>query len=496
MNRPVDSVRVFEVKPPVAARLGARTQIRRHPITLPLAVIDAVLIYVAFMLAYWLRYILKIGPHIQQQISFQMYQPVVVLLLVIMLPTLLIKGAYRARMSTELMGEFATIFSAGTISVALLEVITAILRQWVYSRGVVVYVWVLVIVLVAVGRAAYRGVQAAMYRQGWGVRRLLVIGATEPGKMVMQSVMSRRDLGYELVGFVEHRETPHMQDFGRFRAVGSLADIPDLIEKREVDEIIMALPAAAHEDAWPILRLCETRGIAVKVVPDLFEMNLSRVQVDSIGGIPLLDVQEKPLRRVARATKRAMDIVMSVILLIVSAPLLAVLAALIRAESPGPALLRQPRIGLFGREFCCYKLRTMRLDAADLQSTLEPLNEAQGPFFKIRNDPRRTQVGRRIRRWSLDELPQLWNVLKGDMSLVGPRPPLPAEVVRYEPAHKRRLEVKPGMTGIWQVSGRSDLHFDEMVVMDTSYVDYWSLGLDVKILVRTAIAVLTRHGAY
>jgi len=492
----VDSVRVFEVKPPVATGLGARTQIRRHPITLPLAVIDAALIYVAFMLAYWLRYILKVGPHIQQQISFQMYQPVVVLLLAIMLPTLLIKGAYRARMSTELMGEFATIFSAGTISVALLVVTTAILRHWVYSRGVVVYVWLLVIVLVAMGRAAYRGVQAAMYRRGWGVRRLLVIGATEAGKMVMQSVMNRRGLGYELVGFVEHRETPHMQDFGRFRAVGSLADIPDLIEKREVDEIIMALPAAAHEDAWPILRLCEARGIAVKVVPDLFEMNLSRVQVDSIGGIPLLDVQEKPLRRVARATKRAMDIVISVILLIASAPLLAVLAALIRAESPGPALLRQARIGLLGREFYCYKLRTMRLNAADLQSSMEPFNEAQGPLFKIRNDPRRTRVGRRIRRWSLDELPQLWNVLKGDMSLVGPRPPLPTEVVRYEPSHQRRLEVKPGMTGVWQVSGRSDLHFDEMVVMDTSYVDYWSLGLDVKILVRTAIAVLTRNGAY
>jgi lipopolysaccharide/colanic/teichoic acid biosynthesis glycosyltransferase len=173
-----------------------------------------------------------------------------------------------------------------------------------------------------------------------------------------------------------------------------------------------------------------------------------------------------------------------------------VLALLIRLESPGSPVLAQDRVGLNGRVFKCFKLRTMRDGAEDDQMALRAHNETQGPIFKMREDPRCTRLGRWIRRWSLDELPQIWNVLLGDMSLVGPRPPLPLEVAEYDADHMRRLEVKPGMTGIWQVSGRSELPFDEMFMMDIYYVDNWSLALDLRILIRTVVAVLGRHGAY
>jgi exopolysaccharide biosynthesis polyprenyl glycosylphosphotransferase len=210
------------------------------------------------------------------------------------------------------------------------------------------------------------------------------------------------------------------------------------------------------------------------------------VQIDDIAGIPLLDVQERSLQHAARAVKRATDVLLASVLLVVSAPLIGLLGALVRAESEGPAFLRQQRVGVNGKAFTCLKLRTMKVDASDVQASL----------FKLRNDPRCTPLGKRIRRWSLDELPQLWNVVRGDMSLVGPRPPLPQEVARYDQRQMRRLEVKPGMTGMWQISGRSDLSFDEMVMMDIHYVENWSLGLDVTILLRTIAAVLARHGAY
>lgn len=479
-----------------AVVVRARPGTLRRYLPAGLALLDAGLIYAAFVLAYWIRYSLKAGPQIHDQIAFGAYQPLAVLLLGTMMPILVFKGAYRPRMTTEIADEFAVIFSTATITVAAIVVITAMLQQYQYSRGVIVYLWVLLVVLLALSRGVVRQIQGWAHRHGWGVRRLLVVGGTDVGKMVMQGVMSRRDLGYHLVGFVDHREAPHVRDFGRFRALGTLDDIPSLVEQHLVDDVIIAVPGSAHEAVWPVLRLCEQHGVGVKIVPDLFETSLSRVQVDDIAGIPLLDVREQPLRRVARSAKRALDILVSAVVLVVTAPLALVLALLIRVESSGPALLRQQRVGLGGRLFTCLKFRTMRVDAPEGRGALQTLNEADGPLFKIRDDPRCTRVGRVMRRWSLDELPQLWNVLVGEMSLVGPRPPLPLEVAQYDDRHMRRLDIKPGMTGIWQVSGRSDLPFDEMVMMDTYYVDNWSLAMDVKILTRTVVAVLGRHGAY
>jgi len=461
-----------------------------------MAAVDGGLIYGAFALAYYVRYVLKIGPAISDQISFSRYQPVALLLVPLILFVLTARGAYRSRMSTEIVDEIAHIFSAATITTAIIIVLETMTRNFQYSRGVIVYLWLLVIVSLSLGRGIFRSLQSYCHRSGWGVRRLLVVGASNIGKMVMQSVMSRPGLGYQLVGFVEHRQAANLKDFGRFRALGTMADLAPLLEAHAVDEIILAVPASAHEEALTVLQLCEKHGVGLKVVPDLFEMSLSRVQVDDIAGIPLLDLREEPLRPIGLAVKRVVDVIGAGVFLVVLSPLLLALSALIRLETTGAILLRQERVGLGGRRFTCLKFRTMLPGAEQLQTTLEGENDADGPLFKMRDDPRCTRLGRRIRRWSLDELPQLWNVLRGDMSLVGPRPALPEEVESYEPAQRRRLEVKPGMTGIWQVSGRSDLGFDEMVLMDITYVDNWSARLDVRILVRTILAVLARHGAY
>lgn len=468
--------------------------IRVAPIVLALT--DALLGYGAFVAAYWVRYTLRLGPTIQEQVSFGGYQPLALMLLGVLLPVLLLKGAYRPRLGNELVDEAALVFSATTISVATIVVVTAMAHQYLYSRGVIVYLWVLVIVFVVLGRSLVRAVQGVCHRRGIGARRVVVVGATDVGMMAMQRMRDRPDFGLRLEGFVYPSGSPHIRNFGRFPALGTVEALPALLESKRVDEVIVALPASAHEEMWSILDLCERHGAALKIIPDLFEMNLSRVQMDDIGGIPLLEVREPPSRAIARVMKRLLDLVVGGAMLLLTLPLLTLLWVLVRVETPGPALLRQERVGAGGHRFVVYKLRTMRGDAEELRDALEPLNESAGPLFKLRHDPRCTPIGRRIRRWSLDELPNLFNVLKGEMSMVGPRPPLPGEVAQYEPKHFRRLEVKPGMTGIWQVSGRSTLPFDEMLMMDIYYVENWSLGLDLKIMLRTIGAVLSRHGAY
>jgi exopolysaccharide biosynthesis polyprenyl glycosylphosphotransferase len=314
--------------------------------------------------------------------------------------------------------------------------------------------------------------------------------------MIMQSVQNRPDLGYEVVGFVDRRSPSRAPTFGRFQRLGAIADIPALVESERIDEIIVALPGSAHQQVWPVVTMCELSGVGLKLVPDLFEMSLSRVNIDDIAGIPLLAVKEKSARRAGRVMKRCLDVLVGSVTLLVGLPILAILAILIKLDSAGPILIRQERVGRNGRHFYCWKLRTMHVGADSLLAVLQTDNEANGPIFKMRKDPRVTRVGRYLRRLSLDELPQAWNVVCGEMSLVGPRPPLPHEVTRYEPWQLRRLETTPGITGLWQVSGRSDLAFDEMVMMDITYIDTWSLGLDLKILFRTVSAVLAARGAY
>lgn len=478
------------------AGIKSESSRRRRVSSLTLAALDVVLIYGAFALAYWLRYAVKLGPSIHDLTPFSGYQSVVLLLLGIMIPALLLKGAYRSRLSTEIADEVVTVISSATISIAAVVVISFMLHQLEYSRAVIGYMWVSLIVLLPLGRAGYRVLQGKLHRKGWAVRRLLVVGASDTGKMVMQSVAGRPDLGYEVVGFVDHQSLRRPQDFGRFRVLGTIDDIPALIEAEQVDEVIVALPASAHEHVWEIVNLCDRAGVGLKLVPDLFEMSLSRVQVDDIAGIPLLDVRELPIKWVSRALKRAIDIGVGTAVLVASFPLIAALAVIVRLDSEGPAFIKQERVGQAGRRFSCLKLRTMRVDADSMLPALQALNEASGPIFKMRSDPRCTRVGRLIRRWSLDELPQIWNVVRGDMSLVGPRPPLQREVDRYEAWQMRRLEAKPGVTGMWQVSGRSNLAFEEMVMMDLMYVDNWSLGLDLKILLRTVTAVVAARGAY
>ena len=466
---------------------------------LPIAawvVIDSVLVNIAFVLAYVARYPLGIGGVVdaanwstlvdwwQTQVWFWLS----------LIALLMLEGIYRARWRLSLVDQIGAIVRASIVSGALIAALSFVLRPPSQSRFVFLYMCVLVVVLLGASRLLIHTLQVWRFQRGLDVRRVLVVGESTIAKMVLQRIAGNPNSGLRIVGFLTESSRP--VDFGRFRALGQLEDLPVVLRSERIDQVIIALPARAHAHVVEILNVCREVGSEFAVVPDMLELSLAQVDIESLGGIPLLGVRESPLYGWNLFVKRVIDVgVASVALFVLAIPML-IAALAIRLDSPGPIILVQERVGKGGRVFRCYKFRSMVQNADALLARMHGQNEAGRIIFKSRNDPRRTRVGKLLRRLSFDEVPQLFNVLKGDMSLVGPRPPLVREYAEYEEWMKGRLEVMPGLTGLWQVSGRSDLVFDEMVLLDLYYAENWSPGLDLKILLLTIPALLTGRGAY
>jgi exopolysaccharide biosynthesis polyprenyl glycosylphosphotransferase len=277
--------------------------------------------------------------------------------------------------------------------------------------------------------------------------------------------------------------------------LGSVDELAQVLERHVIDMVVISAAPDRMKDLERVVAVCDEQGVPVKLALDLLPARDAHLEVEELEGIPLLSLASGPQDVIPLLAKRAFDITLSVLGFVLLSPILAIVAVAVRVDSPGPVLFRQRRIGLNGREFTLYKFRSMRVGAEDELHALREHNEADGPVFKMREDPRVTGVGRFIRRTSIDELPQLWNVLRGEMSVVGPRPPLPDEVKRYQRWQRRRLSMKPGITCTWQVSGRSDLEFDRWMELDLAYIDSWSLWGDLQIVARTIPAVLLRRGA-
>lgn len=406
-----------------------------------------------------------------------------------------IRGLYKIRLTGTWLQQVVNIITSSTIGVAILITYYFVYQPQGNSRLFVIFVWIAGMLLLCLGRLIVSGAMGILYRMGLGETRLLVVGSGRLGKMVMQHIAGNPNLGYNIVGFLhDMSETPG--DFGRFKMLGTIDELGNVIRSMWVDEVIIALPAHMHQYAIRSVKLCERLGASFKLIPDLYEMNLSRIDMESIEGIPLIGIKQISLNSVQRLIVRAVDISVALLALLIGSPLWLAIALIIRLTSEGPIIYRSTRIGLKGREFTFYKFRSMYQDADQRLAHLLAQNEAQGAFFKMKEDPRITSIGKFLRKTSLDEIPNLFDVLKGDMSLVGPRPPLPREVEQYEEWQKGRLAIKPGMTGLWQVSGRSNLSFDEAVLMDLYYIENWSMRLYFQILLRTVPAVLFSRGAY
>ncbi len=324
---------------------------------------------------------------------------------------------------------------------------------------------------------------------------ILLVGTGPPAQELAQLIRESKGAGLHLVGFVATAPQPSPPAPGGSEPVWKLEEVPRLLRERVVDELIFSVTRDELERMENLLLACEGEGVRTRVQLQIFPHLISQVHLDHLRHVPLLTFSTTPENELHLLLKRLADSLAAVVLLVLLSPLLLVLALLVRLTSSGPALYRQVRCGLGGRRFTLHKFRSMVADADERREELAALNQADGPVFKIMNDPRCTPLGRWMRKFSLDELPQLWNVLKGDMSFVGPRPPLPQEVEQYQPWQRRRLRMRPGLTCLWALEGRSRLSFARWMQLDLDYIDTWSLWLDFKIFLKTIPQVLAGRGA-
>ncbi len=346
--------------------------------------------------------------------------------------------------------------------------------------------------MLMVRRFAWRKILQRRYLEGHETRNVLIVGQGRVAHALRNHLESLRHMGFRFMGFVSLEALG--ADAAAVDVIGDTRNCVALARSLFVDEIYFSTPAD-KETVLGVVEEARAVGIEVRVVPDLYDGLAWNAKVEYLGQFPTIPLHRRDFPRSAFLVKRALDIVLASLLLLLLSPVMLAIAVWVRTDSKGPFFYRAQRVGRKGRLFDCYKFRTMVADADQRKGEVEHMNERNGILFKISNDPRVTKVGALLRKYSLDELPQLWNVLKGDMSLVGPRPPIAAEVQQYEVAHLKRLDVLPGMTGLWQVEARQDPSFDSYISLDTAYVENWNLMLDLKILARTVSVVLGGTGS-
>jgi exopolysaccharide biosynthesis polyprenyl glycosylphosphotransferase len=408
-----------------------------------------------------------------------------------------LQGLYRSHRLSTISHELKEIARAVSIAAIALFLVAQVGRWQTINLRTTLYIATIVFVLIGGMRLLLRMHLRRLRLRGYNLKKLLLIGNGPRAEWLARHVAARSDLGYRLVGYVD--EQRKLKDPAKFDVpwLGFIADLPRIIANEVVDEVFITLPVKSQysriESAITVL---EEQGIMVHLFSDVFPHKLARSRAWEFEGAPLVSLHSAPSLSWRTEAKRIIDFVGSVILLILIAPVLLLVSIAIKLDSHGPIFFIQERMGYNKRRFRMIKFRTMAADAEARIREVEHLNETDGPAFKIRHDPRMTRVGRVLRKLSIDELPQLINVLFGDMSLVGPRPLPMRDVMGLEVAwQKRRFSVKPGLTCLWQVSGRSNLSFEEWMQLDLEYIDRWSLVLDCQILLRTIPAILSTEGA-
>jgi exopolysaccharide biosynthesis polyprenyl glycosylphosphotransferase len=468
--------------------------------------LDLALVSVAFLLAFSLRS--SILPRVVPQAfparlyPLTAYLPLLPLALAIWGALLLLSGRYRSQRTVPLLDEAWAVLrvcASGTVvfmlALYIMRIDVRLLGNDQISRAWVLLFGIFASLLLLCEKLFLRVSSRYVRWRGFNYRTVLIVGTNPAALKIADSIHGHRFWGYRILGFVVNGHPPEQSWPGRYPILGEIKHIPHIIENNVVDDVIFAVSRRDLDRLEDLFLSLQEQGIRTRFAVNLFPHTQARVELEELDGIPLLSFATGPTSQLSLMAKRAMDVALSSLLLLLGLPVVATIATLIRITSQGDVLFRQTRCGLNGRIFTLYKFRTMVEDAEQRRRDIEHLNEMNGPVFKLRSDPRVTAFGRLLRRFSLDELPQLWNVLRGDMSLVGPRPPIPEEVARYQRWQRRRLSMKPGLTCLWQVSGRNQIDFDQWMQLDLEYIDSWSPLLDVKILLRTIPAVLSGRGA-
>jgi exopolysaccharide biosynthesis polyprenyl glycosylphosphotransferase len=466
-----------------ASSASRRWQVLPGVIGLCVIVADLALVAGAFMLAYFARFSVD-----ESLPSLALDRYIRLAALVGLLASVLLSthGFYDLDRPRSWPVRLRGIVSSSSTALVLAVTVSYFLGDQAFSRLWLASGWVVSVVGLAIWRAMAHRLYERLRDALAPANRVLIVGANRLGRELADELKG----AYEVVGYVDNGSDLEQLEVP---LLGPVSQLDELVQSYAVDELIIALPAHRREQVSKMLARGFRRHVQVKLVPEFGELLPARFEVHDVGGRRYIGFV--PVAAVSWA-KRAMDVVIASLGLLAMAPLFGIIAVAIKLGSSGPVFYRQIRMGKDGRLFSMLKFRSMRVDADRHLEALRHHNEATGPLFKMRRDPRVTVVGRALRRWSLDELPQLINVVRGEMSLVGPRPPLPAEVELYEDWQLGRLRAVPGLTGLWQVSGRSEVPFHDMVRLDLHYIRNWSMSLDLEILLRTIPAVLTNRGAY
>ncbi len=459
-----------------------------------LVVVDLIAIIAASLIAAFGRNNLPLFPNLASDLG-RLLPPIGAIVVLVWMVGLVSAGAYTVQRIGAGTSEYRSVVVASLITAGMLGIL-GYLSQYPLSRGFFVLQFCLGIPLLLIGRSSARRVLHTLRRQGALKIQVLIAGLPEHIDDVAAVLARESWLGYEVIGALL-REPGLSETRSGIPVAGAPEDALSALRKTGANTVIFAEGSFPRAHLFnELARALEAADAHMIVVPALTDIAAERLHVRPVAGMPLVHVEAPTAQRSARWFKRAFDLVGSIFLIVVFSPVMLLVAASIKLCDAGPVLFRQVRVGIKGELFSCFKFRSMCVDAEARRVGLASHNDTDGVLFKMKSDPRVTTVGAHIRRFSLDELPQLFNVLRGEMSLVGPRPALPAEVSRYEHHVLRRLDVRPGMTGLWQVSGRSDLSWSDTVRLDLYYVDNWSMVRDLNILLRTLKAVLQPLGAY
>ena len=460
--------------------------------------IDVTLINGGFVLAYWVRYQLE-WPRsvaVENYIPYIVYWPTEAIFTVVLIVVYGLQKVYTQQRGRNWVDQTWAVLNGTATGTMLLIVFTYFVPDLSYSRGLLPLAAMTVFCLLSLSRIVEQVLLNRMRRKGIGIKQVLIVGAGEVGRTVMRTIVARPEFGYRVLGFVDDDPDKGQTDLGRIRALGSIDNLSELIRTLEIDMVITTLPWMHQRKILRIVRQCERHHVQVYIVPDLLQTTINRVGIEKLGEVPMIGMREEAIGRGWRVVKRIVDIVGSLLALILGAPLAILVAILIKLDSPGPVVFSQTRFGEQEEPFVFFKFRTMREGAEAEKQDLISQSNGDKRLFKLKHDPRITRVGRFLRKFRIDEYPQFLNVLRGDMSIVGPRPPVPSEVEHYLEWHRLKLDVPAGINGLSQVSGGSDLSFDEWALLDIWYAENWTFLLDLKIMLRTIVVILLGKGGY
>lgn len=471
--------------------------LREHPVLarqLGLAC-DVVVTIISFVLAYFLRLsLLNLGYFARAKTPFSDYYILLGWIVIIWFFLFVSLERYTAQRYAVLWEEFKTLAKIVLTGGLILGSGAFLLWWYQLPRPLIILFLLIDFVMLALEKTLIYSLLSVLRSRGYNRKKVLVVGVNKRALNFLDLASKHAGWGLDVVGFVSKKEKE--PDCSKLKILGQIEDMSQVLHSYSVDEIIIALPSSDMNLVRFVVNLCEQEGVQARVISDFFGMKVARIKSDEIYGMPVLTFSTVPTQGLQLLIKQILDTVLSAILLILLSPLFLIVAVVIKCTSPGPILYEWKVVGLNKKKFIGYKFRTMVENADELKEKYLAENEMNGPVFKMKNDPRVTPVGRFLRKFSLDELPQLLSILKGEMSFVGPRPPLQSEVEKYENWHRRRLSVKPGLTCLWQINGRNDINdFQDWAKLDLTYIDNWSLWLDFKILLKTIPVVLLGKGA-